>query len=91
MSDSVIAQIDLGNAIESFMESELGRFLLDRAAGEAIIAVDALKQTNPEEPNEIRRLQNIIQRAEGFEMWLIEGLQQGQAMEVQLELSQAPD
>ena len=87
----IIKQIDLGLAIESFLESDLGKFMLDRAAGEAIEAVDAIKIANPNDADEIRRLQNIIHRAESFEVWLIEGLQQGRAMEQQLELSNAPD
>lgn len=88
---NIIEQIDLGLAIESFLESNLGKFMLERAAGEAIEAMDMLKQVDPEDSKEIRRLQNIVQRGEGFEIWLIEGLQQGRAMEQQLELANAPD
>jgi hypothetical protein len=92
MTDRVmIAQIDLGHAIESFMSGSIGKYLLNRAAGEAIDAIDALKHVDPLNADEIRRLQNIIHRAEGFEIWLEEGFQQGKVMEQQLELSEAPD
>lgn len=88
---AIINQIDLGHAIESFMEGKVGKYLLERAANEAIEAVDLLKQASPEDADEIRRLQAIIKRAESFEVWLIEGFQQGQAAETQFELSQTPD
>lgn len=92
MTDRVmLAQIDLGHAIEAFMSSNVGKYLLNRAAGEAIEAVETLKRVDPTNADEIRRLQNIVHRAEGFEIWLEEGFQQGKVMEQQLALSEAPD
>lgn len=87
----ITQEIELGLSIEAFLSSNVGLFLLDRARDEAIAAVDELKVASPSDEPEIRRLQNIIRRAEGFEIWLIEGLQQGKIMEMQLELSQASD
>lgn len=88
---AIMAGIGLGYDIEAFVESKLGKYLLDRARDEAMTAMEELKAVDATDSKRIAQLQNLVQRAEGFEGWLIEGLQQGKAMEAQLELSQSQE
>jgi len=94
MSDDksgLMAEIALGHDIEAFLDSAIGKFLIARAQTEAITAMHALKSIDPTKTEEVRALQNAVQRAEGFEEWLIEGLQQGRNAEEQFELAQSSD
>lgn len=82
----VMRQIDLGLDVEAFVQSNLGKHLLSRAQDSALEAMDELKKIAPTETDRIRELQNIIYRAESFEGWLLETLEQGRNSEEQLEL-----
>lgn len=78
-------KIALGLDVEAFFNSDLGKYLLGRAANEAIQAMDELKGIDPTLTERIRTLQGIIARSEKFEYWLQEALIVGQSSEEQLD------
>jgi uncharacterized protein YfbU (UPF0304 family) len=67
-------QVRFGAQVQQFMQSDIGRYVLNLAADEVDDAVKRLKQVDPENAGEIRRLQAIIQRNEGFGLWLQEAV-----------------
>lgn len=78
-------KIALGFDVEAFFNSDLGKYLLGRAADEAINAMNELKDIDPTLTERIRTLQGIIARSEKFELWLQEALIVGQSSEEQLD------
>lgn len=84
---TLLRSVGIGLDIKVFMESALGKFLLERAECEAVSAFTALKIADPEDAKLIRSLQNTIKVAESFEIWLIEGIDAGKAAEAQYEAS----
>lgn len=81
----------LGEEAERFIESRLGRHMIERAEEEIANAVEVLKTVDPENIKEIRALQNKIKVGEDFQYWLAEAVQAGlNAIEAQA-LMEAPD
>lgn len=83
--------IQLGDEALSFISSNLGNYMIDKARAEAFDAMTTLKTIDPTKADEIRQLQNIVQRAENFEAWLAEAYQSGQNAEEQLQQLSNPD
>lgn len=78
---SLLAQVGFGISVENFVNSEIGKYLLDRADQEVEIAIEKLKKVNPINTEEIRQLQNQIYRAESINGWLAEAVLNGQHAE----------
>lgn len=89
--NQIMAGIALGYDVEAFLESRLGKYLTERAQADAIDAMAELKVVSAYDTESITKLQNLIHRAESFEGWLIEAMQQGRALETQLELANTED
>jgi hypothetical protein len=72
-----------GKEAELFLESPSGAFLLKYAQAEVDVATHNLKRTAPWRRRRIQELQNAIQVAEWFQVWLGEAVAQGrQATEI---------
>ena len=66
----LIRLIDMGIQVEAFINSDLGRYLLDRSNAEQKAALEQLGEVDPDDPNAIRRLQFNLQVAAGIQNWL---------------------
>lgn len=80
----LLKAVDLGFQAEAFLQSDIGRYLVSRAEAQTEEAVEALKQTDPEDPKTIRALQNTIAVAESVQYWLADVIQQGENAQQQL-------
>ena len=77
--DHLIAAAELGEESRKFLESDLGRCILGMAAQEASIAEKKLSTVDPTDSKTITALQNEVWRANSFEQWLVELLDEGEA------------
>lgn len=59
-----------GKEVEDFLHSPIGDFLIQHAEREGESALAMLKKIDAAKTEEIRKLQNIVQRAENFVVWL---------------------
>lgn len=78
---ALLAAVALGLDAEQFMNSPLGRYLVDRIESEVYAALSELKQVDAEDPRHIRDLQNRVYRAEKILTWLDEVIQEGRNAE----------
>ena len=69
--------IDFGFQVEAFLQSQIGEYLIGRAEAEITEAVEELKRVDPNSGDDVRRIQNVIHRAESFQFWLAEAIQSG--------------
>ena len=69
--------IDFGFQAEAFLQSDVGRYLIDKAEAEVVEATEALKRVDPTKPDEVRELQNKVHRGESIQFWLAEAIQSG--------------
>lgn len=75
--DPVVEAAVLGKRIESFIESDIGQYLLDRADNKLSDALNQLKTVAPWRTRRIRELQNEVFLAGSFKQWLQDGLSEG--------------
>ena len=80
----LLKAVDLGFQAEAFLQSDIGRYLVQRAEAQVDAAVEALKQEDPEDAKAIRALQNTIAVAESVQYWLADAIQQGENAQQQL-------
>ena len=80
----ILQQIDLGFQVEAFLQSDLGRYLVQRAEAQVEEAVELLKRCSPEDSAQIRAIQHTIQVAESIQYWLAEAIQSGLNAQQQL-------
>ena len=66
----LIRLIDMGIQVEAFINSDLGRYLLDRSNAEQKAALEQLGNVDPDGTKAIRRLQFNLQVAAGIQNWL---------------------
>lgn len=83
MTAELIAEAELGEQAEAFMESDLGRYFVGCCDQEIESAQERLKVADPENARVIRQLQNDIWRAESAKRWFAELIAAGKtAIEV---------
>lgn len=70
-------QIDLGFQVEAFLQSDIGRYLIQRAEAQVDENVELLKRVAPEDSASIRSIQHDINVAESIQYWLAEAIQAG--------------
>ena len=87
----LLQRVGLGVEAESFLGSNLGRYLIERAEGERDDAVEDLKEANPDDPKGIRDLQNRIWRAESVQFWLADLINDGRNAMHELQAREATD
>jgi hypothetical protein len=78
MSDidqETVEVIHLGEEVTKFMNSALGKYLINYAEQEAESALDKLSVADPTDSATIMRLQSDINRSRKFKAWLEEALQ----------------
>lgn len=79
-----LAEVQLGDQIEAFLKSPVGRYLLGRADQLKETAVVALCAHDAEDPKGIRALQNDIALCDRFQGWLEEAVLNGTNAEAQI-------
>lgn len=82
--NQLLQQIDLGFQVEAFLQSDIGRYLIQRAEAQVEESVELLKQAVPEDFASIRSIQHDIRVAESIQYWLADAIQAG--MNAQAEL-----
>jgi hypothetical protein len=88
--DAVLLQRAVfGKQVENFWASDVGRYLQTKAQERYNAAIDQLRDVDPEDAKEIRRIQNEIKFSECFVGWLNEALREG--LEARTELTERDD
>lgn len=79
MSDTtaLLKKVEFGLDVQQFLDGKIGKYLVGKAEAEIAEAVEKLKKADPTKPVVITELQNAIHRAESFQYWLAEGMQEG--------------
>lgn len=72
-----LAKVSFGIDIEAFLQSKIGRYLIQRAEADLNQALQGLKEVNPFDNEAIRLLQNTAWRAESVQQWLADAIQDG--------------
>jgi hypothetical protein len=67
----------LGQQIESFIKSDIGKYLQARAKKVYNTAVEDFKRLNPADIEMVRKCQTEMWKAEAFMGWLEQGIQEG--------------
>lgn len=80
----MFAEAKLGIDCETFMASDVGRYLVGRATAEIEAARDELEEFNSSDAAGVRAIQNRIWRAKSVLQWLEDAVQNGRAAEHQL-------
>ena len=80
----LLAHVDIGLAIKQFLQSDVGQYLIGRAAETADEAMQKLKGADPEDAKLIRALQNEIKMADSFAQWITDGKLEGEHAELEL-------
>ena len=91
LDQGLLIEAVVGRQAEEFLSSDVGQALLAKAELEAQDAMNELKTISPDRAQEIRELQNRIWRADHFESWLVELIQEGRQAATQLEQQQIED
>jgi len=76
---ALLRKVAVGMDAEAFLDSDLGKLLMERAQEEAIAAMDELKTVRRSDFTDemqfvarLMELQDIVARAEGLESWITE-------------------
>jgi len=77
MDHELSQQVERYDAAERFLGQPLGLWFMRRIDEEIDAAAEGLKTVDPEEPKEIRKLQNNVYKAETLKIWFNEVLIEG--------------
>jgi hypothetical protein len=83
--DPLLKWAVLGRMCEEFIGSDVGQFLLSRAQREAFESIETLKSCPATDYTTIIEARATLRRAENFEAWLREAIEQGMQATQQLE------
>ncbi len=75
--EALMEYATLGEQVKSFMQSDVGKFLLARAKQEYDAGIDALKSVKPTDVAGLLIAQNNVRRAESIRGWLEEAIVTG--------------
>lgn len=81
MTPDMRRRIELGMETEHFLESNVGKFLTDRAEALVEENLGALTDVNAEDPIAIRTLQNNVRVGTLIQSWLADAVNDGWAAE----------
>ena len=73
----LVAAAVLGQQIDSFNRSDIGRYLQSRAKRVYNTAVEQFKVLDPSDAESVRKCQTEMWKAEAFMGWLEQGIQEG--------------
>lgn len=78
----------LGDEVDTFLRSNIGKYLLERANEQKQAALEGLVRVNPADAEEIRKLQTEIEVATAAIRWLVEQYRAGRQALRNLELQE---
>ena len=87
-NDKIITEntILLGDDADQFFNSDLGKYVMERAKEEVEANTEYLKKCDPNDSREIIRMQTNIRVAEGALVWMAEALSSGrELLQMQME------
>lgn len=67
----------LGEQVDQFLKSDVGRYLVEQAESEYEAGIESLKNCDPQDANGIIAAQTVIKRAESIKDWLMEAVRAG--------------
>lgn len=67
----------LGEQIDQFFKSDIGKYLLEQASAQEKEGLDELRRVDCKNPEAVWNAQNKVWLAEKFRVWLHEALQAG--------------
>ena len=67
----------LGERVDQFLKSDIGRYLLDQAEAEEQAGLQHLRVVNCNNPEEVRMAQNRVWRGETMKAWLKDAVSAG--------------
>lgn len=70
-------RVALGTTAEEFLNSNIGKYLMNRASMEASNALLELSKVDPDNAAKVRSLQAIIRRCDDLEAWIQEAINIG--------------
>ena len=79
MKDEQIRDVELGEEARNFLDSHLGKEIMDRATKRYEDNLILLSKADPNDPKAIMKIQNQIQLFEQFDGWLREIVDTGNA------------
>lgn len=74
----LLKSVEFGIEVEAFLRTPIGQYLARRAEEERAAALEELATVSPINVEAIRKLQNVIARADAFGYWLAEAVSEGQ-------------
>lgn len=77
MDNKKVMNVKLGLDAESFVKSDLGQYLLERAATESLSSLEQLKDIDPSDTDKIRKIQAICKRMDDLQRWITEAINEG--------------
>lgn len=69
--------VELGKEAEKFIQSKIGKYLIDKSNEEVEAALEGLIYVDSEDPKAIRVLQNQISIAKAIQQWLVQAVDEG--------------
>lgn len=77
VDDPTLERAVFGKEVENFLNTRIGKYLVQRAEEEAEEATERLKTTAAWRTRRIRELQNEIKVAESIQQWLADAVMDG--------------
>lgn len=74
---ALIKRAVFGEQVQEFMNTEVGRYIIERAQNQVLEALLKLKTCDPENPGLIREYQGQIEVAESIPQWLGDAVKDG--------------
>lgn len=75
--DVLIRRATFGKQVETFLVSDIGRYMLARADHAIVMAFNELKHCDPKDGKLVQQWQNQIWRAESIKDWLGDAVADG--------------
>jgi hypothetical protein len=77
INDPTVRSAVLGRQVEDFLESDIGKYLVQRAEEEGLEALEELKRVSWWRHNRIKWLQNRVWTTDNFQKWLGQAYSEG--------------
>jgi len=67
----------LGEQVDQFLKSDIGKYLIDQAESEYEAGIESLKNCDPYDPKAINAALAVVKRAESIKSWLMQAVSAG--------------
>jgi len=80
----MFAKVELQFDMQAFVQSTVGRYLVGAAERDRAAALEELATTNPDDPNQIRDLQQRVAVVDAWQGWIADAITEGKVAQQQL-------